>query len=91
MKITNDDYEYVKGLMSKLVHNFEGDRQAVLEYKEGLKNDSRIKDLDKRFRWDIYRASYSKYDKDLPAKLYKYLNDSHIDSALKSIIKELAL
>ena len=39
-----------------------------------------------RFRWDLARASIG--DKGICA-LYKYLNDNHIDTALRAVIAEL--
>jgi hypothetical protein len=36
-----------------------------------------------RYRWDIYHAAKA-YD----PRLYDYLNDDNIDTALKSILKE---
>ena len=42
---------------------------------------------DKQFRWDCaHAAGLTKFFCD---ELYKYLNDEHIDSALRSIIKPL--
>lgn len=38
-----------------------------------------------RLRWDIYRASGGAFSN---AREYHYLNDNHIDSALKSILRE---
>jgi hypothetical protein len=40
---------------------------------------------DMRFRWDCLHIS--RFD---VCSLYAYLNDSHIDTALKRIVKELS-
>jgi hypothetical protein len=55
--------------------------------REVLSKDSRVKDLEKRIRWDLtYQANLTGFICD---SLYSYLDDSHIDTALKSIMKEL--
>ena len=42
---------------------------------------------DMRFRWDLlYAAKLSPW---ISANLYHYLNDNHIDTALRNILKEL--
>jgi len=47
---------------------------------------------EKRFRWDMYWAANKKFNQDTGEhfhdRLYLYINDTHIDSALKCIIKE---
>ncbi len=44
----------------------------------------RTKDVNKRYRWDLLHVA--KID---VSELYKYLNDDHIDTALKAIVKVL--
>ncbi len=39
------------------------------------------KDLDKRYRWDLLHASRFPV-----TNLYSYMNDTHIDTALRSIV-----
>jgi len=46
------------------------------------------KDKDKRFRWDIFWAS--KYHKKA-REYYSYLNDDHLDTALKKIMSKIDL
>ena len=42
---------------------------------------------DKRYRWDLtYKANLTQYICDT---LYPYLNDTHIDTALRSMVKPL--
>lgn len=48
----------------------------------------RVRDLYKRYRWDLYWAA-SRGDSDFHSNLYDYLNDDHIDSALRSIVPPL--
>ena len=54
-------------------------------YKEGRHaNADKVKDLDKRYRWDLF------YIASLPVQeLYAYLNDDHIDTALRKLVKPL--
>jgi len=42
-----------------------------------------------RFRWDIFWAIPIERRTPWTEKVYKYLNDDHIDSALKKIVKSL--
>lgn len=49
---------------------------------------AQTKDLDKRYRWDLYWAA-SRGDSGCHSELCAYLNDDHIDSALRSIIPPL--
>ena len=63
-------------LKGKIITVFNKDTQA--EYKKAGLSDM-------RFRWDCFHAANC-YKKEL----YEYLNDTHIDTALKSIIAELS-
>lgn len=52
-------------------------------------NEGKSKDIEKRLRWDcLYAAGLTPFICD---NLYSYLNDDHIDTALKNIIKELGI
>jgi len=83
MKMSDTDYNYLQEKLSTLVQN---KKEKVLAHKEALASDTRVKDLGMRFRWDLLWAAKV----DLNA-MYVYLNDSHIDTALKAIVKELEL
>lgn len=54
---------------------------------------TRCKDWDLRYRWDLLRASRLRLGGGMLAKgdlnLYAYLNDRHIDAALRSIVPPL--
>jgi hypothetical protein len=64
-------------------------RDRCLELRQGLQKVSGIQDFNKRFRWDLlWQTRQSKWICDV---LYSYLNDTHIDTALKQIMKELDL
>jgi hypothetical protein len=80
MKIKPEDYTELKGAIGKL------DIEKVKKHYAHLRTDTRVKDLAKRFRWDLLYAS--KFD---TLVTYKYLDDTHLDTALHSIVKELNL
>ena len=58
-----------------------------------IKNDARIKDIDKRIRWDYFWAAINIQRKaGIPITLHrelKNLNDTHIDTALKAAFEIL--
>jgi len=85
MKITKEHYAYILECMTtKLADTSEQDKDG---YLENIKNDPRVKDCNKRIRWDLYHAAVpNRYICDT---LYTYLDDTHIDSALKAISKKL--
>ena len=78
MKIQAEHYERMRDAMRKRV----GGKLAELRkpYDDaGLSAE--------RFRWDLWSAT--RLCRHLSNKLYEYLDDSHIDTALRCIIKEL--
>jgi hypothetical protein len=56
-------------------------------------NADRCKDVDKRYRWDLLYASRCKIGDGVGSQgdvnLYAYMDDSHIDTALRSIVPAL--
>ena len=55
----------------------------------GLQESYRRQGLsDKRYRWDLFFKTYRVGDLDL-RKYYKDLNDDHIDTALRRIMREI--
>ena len=82
MKIKAEHYNALKSIISAF------DREQVLAYK-ALKLG---KDPEKRFRWDLfYCARRSGTEKFMIEDIYKYANDTHLDTALKAIVRELGL
>ena len=75
MKIKPEDYEHLKKAIAPL-----DTEELRKQYKDaGLS--------DKRYRWDLsYKANLTKFICDT---LYPYMNDVHIDTALKSLVKPL--
>jgi hypothetical protein len=84
MKITESDYSYLKSVMLKVKDGI----PAHVEFLKQPENLAKIKDFDTRLRWDWFNFAM-RGRTSLLNKLYDYLNDEHIDSALKKIIKEI--
>jgi hypothetical protein len=87
MKMSKESYEKIKVCFIKLK---ETKLQEIQSHRDFLASQY-DGDLEMRMRWDMFRAY-------VPLKwhctqLYKIenLNDTHIDSALKKIVKELGL
>jgi hypothetical protein len=59
----------------------------IASHRAWLLSDGRARDTEKRLRWDLsYAAKLSPW---ICANLYGYLNDTHIDTALRQIMTEL--
>lgn len=87
MKIKKEHYSHIKTEIEKVI-SIKG-AEAVTAHKESLKTDSRVKNLDMRFRWDLFNAAcLTRFTCD---NVYSYANDDHIDTALRNIAKELGL
>lgn len=49
--------------------------------------EGKAKDIEKRLRWDLsYAAGLTTFFCD---NIYKYADDTHIDTALRSVMKQL--
>lgn len=62
------------------------------QYKVGnFANADKVQDLYKRYRWDLFwQGLRNSNNTDFLTKvLYSYLNDEHIDSALKYVVRPL--
>jgi hypothetical protein len=71
LKITDEDYAALATSVIKAAKT----QPSYASYK-----DKNLSDM--RYNWDMFRAS--KFDIN---RLYNYLNDSHINAALASILK----
>ncbi len=84
MKIKHEHINFIKDSIAALSLV-----EKIKAHRDVLRLDDRVKDLEKRLRWDmLYAAVSSKWIGD---NLYPYMNDTHIDSALKSIAKEIGV
>lgn len=80
MKITDEHYDYLYAAIKQL-------DSKLATHKEYLIKEGKCKDIDKRLRWDALYASVS--SKWICDHLYTYLNDVHIDTALRHIMQDL--
>ena len=84
MKIKAEHYNYMKNAIREAIS-----KEAYEEHKKYIIQEGKAKDIEKRLRWDCsYAAKLSPW---VCSNLYDYANDTHIDTALKQIIKELGL
>ncbi len=91
MKITKQDYSTLKGIIEAELNNRGQTIDALRTYKASLSSNPKVKDINKRFRWDLFNIA-GKPALDLCCNtLYKYMNDDHLDSALKQIVKDIGL
>jgi hypothetical protein len=83
MRITKDHYEKLKEQMAgKLADTPPSDLTA---YMENIKA-TRPKTYNMRLAWDLFGSGVSH---EFKSELYKYVNDSHIQTAILRISKEL--
>lgn len=79
MKIKPEHYDELLASISPWVAQLQSHR-ANLAARQ-------VNDIDKRLRWDaLYAAKPSRWVCDT---LYPYVDDTHIDTALRSIMREL--
>ena len=87
MKITEDDYkelsEKVLAVISEYKRILDIDLLDTYEYGD-FPRANKVSDLQERFNFDLLSVA-SQADPALSTKLYKYLNDDHIATALKKI------
>ena len=84
MKIKDEHYQFIKEKFKDF------GTEAINNHKTFLlspENPRKYKNLEIRLRWDIFNlCGFSKWTCD---NLYSYMNDDHLDSALKAIMKEI--
>ena len=88
LKIKEHHYTYILVRMKAKVQEL--GPQRLVEYTAMLRDDMLVTDVQKRLRWDLFRASIANTDlASLYRDLYEYMNDTHIDTALRHIMAEL--
>lgn len=80
MKIRQADYNVMLDAIMPLKDKIAGQRAFITQ-------EGKAKDIEMRLRWDCFHAA--KLDKFACDILYGYVNDDHIDTALKAIMKEI--
>jgi len=63
--------------------------ERIAEYAEALKLDESVKDRGKRLRWDLLYVQPQAWRFDWFDRVYPYANDSHVDTALRSVMREI--
>jgi hypothetical protein len=86
MKITKEHYAELKDSIEQVIKINKFDYK---EFKQALDYYPKVKDSEMRLRWGLYWGIPTEQRKPLTDELYKYCSDSHIDTALKQIVKEL--
>jgi hypothetical protein len=84
MKMTDEHCRRIASLVATL------DTEDVRsDYRAGrFPRAEAVKDPDKRYRWDLFRAAMRGHG-DLMDALYAYLTDVHIDTALRRMVRPL--
>lgn len=88
MKIKPEHYNHMLAAIRTLT---ESKPEVVKAHVDSIRSgsDPRVKDAEKRIRWDLSHASgLTPY---ICANIYQYANDNHVDTALRSIVRELAI
>lgn len=79
MKVKPKHYEKLKSKIIPLA-------PLISAQRDFIKTLPNVKDIEMRLRWDLLYASKQS---DLISEIYQYANDSHIDTALRQIMKEI--
>jgi hypothetical protein len=80
MKMTLEHYDYLHNAMKINAHN-------IPQYRAFIIEQGKAKDIEMRLRWDLlWLSGLSPW---ISEHLYPYLNDDHIDTALRSIMTKL--
>lgn len=91
MKIKTEDLEKLKAAVAPLDTPANREKYASGDFPRA----NLCRDLDKRYRWDLLYASGLKIGDGVgmpgDVNLYAYMDDSHIDTALRSIVPKIDL
>lgn len=87
MKITNEDFKELEKIIENWIERYQ--IKDLRYYYDKYKKDGMT---DQRFYWDVLHAAGIKIGDgkgmDGDINLYSYLNDNHIETALKKIINK---
>ena len=84
MKIKPENYVIMHDAIAKI-----SESMNLRSYIELLREDPRVKDPFKRMRWDLLSAAVG--SRWICDNLYEYADDTHIDTALRRIMRELGV
>ncbi len=95
MKITDPHYKILSSYIDTCLDHYftSGNSWKDLKhhYSHIVAKEVNVKDIDKRFRWDLFWAAKNTSPGmgDFIDVLYAYVDDTHIDTALKKKVKDL--
>lgn len=81
MKMKPEHFQKIENAIEAVI-----DPERIDAHIAYLRTDPRVKDLKTRLRWDVF--SYAISPAFICQDLYPYLNDDHIDSALRKIFSK---
>ncbi len=86
MKFPADKFEQLK----TWIESAETDEIREAYRSGNIPRADAVKDINKRYRWDLYWHVLNQHDRDHTWREFtSELNDSHIDTALKRIVRPL--
>ena len=89
MKITPEDLTKLRAAIVPI----DTPNMRALYIDRKFSNAAQVKDLDKRYRWDLLWMSKIKIGDGVGVKgdidLYAYMDDTHIDTALRALVPAL--
>lgn len=94
MKIRPEHYEHMKAVIGAYLGRAADARDAdvatlLSKYRQRIIDEGKSRDVDKRVRWDVcYASGLSGWISD---NLYGYMDDTHIDTALRRIMREIGI
>lgn len=86
MKIKKEDY---KELEERMRGVFPHRGMGAYTWLKRYRYNKIGKDHDKRCRWDCFHCTDREWRMEFTDRVYKYLDDTHIDTALRKIYKTL--
>ena len=89
LKLTREHYDALARLIADIINHNGGwpalrHRYVMREFPRADK----VKDINKRLRWDLIGAA-SKADRAILPAIYDYADDGHIDTAVKRMLSDL--
>ena len=81
MKMTLAHYDYLKDRIA-------AQSKFIPQYREHIANNPRVKNAEMRLRWDMLHNSVDSGW--ICENLYPYLDDTHIDTALRAVMDSIA-
>lgn len=82
MKIKPEHYEYMRAAIRKIATP-----EKIRMHRAVIVGEGKAQDVEKRLRWDLsYDAGLTPW---ICENIYSYADDDHIDTALRSIMREL--